>query len=75
MSEEKPEQEEQGESYFDGIRADVETAVYAYSTLIEIDMGLLDKSTQRGLSKAKSDCVTVICKAMKILQESYANDD
>lgn len=67
-------QEEKDDSYFEGIRADLETAVYAYTAIIEIDLGLQDKVTQRSLGKAKDACVTIMCKALKILQESYDDE-
>ena len=70
--EEKKVEEVEGEtSYYDEIRADIETAVYAFTSLEEVDTGLFGKIMQNNISKAKKDCVYIICKGLKAIKEGY----
>lgn len=72
--EKKVVEDEQEESYYDEVRADIETAVYAYSTLLEIDMGMQPKSVQKQIDEAKKDCITIMCKALDIIRKSYEEE-
>lgn len=70
MAEEK-EIEETTDNFYDEIRADVETSVYTYATLLEIDVQMQEKSVQSKLDRAKKDCVLVMCRGMRIIAEAY----
>jgi hypothetical protein len=76
-AEEKPEVEEQEDdnSYYDDVRADIDTAIYAFSALQEVDMVLYSKAMQQNISSAKRNCVFIICKGMKLLREGYEESE
>lgn len=69
MADEEKKVEE--ETYYDDIRADIETAVYAFSTLEEVDTAMYSKIMQNNIRNAKKDCVAIICKGIKALREGY----
>lgn len=71
--EEKPEAEQE-ESYYDDVRADIETAVYAFASLEEVDAALFGKGLQSKVKKAKEDCIFIICKGIETLKEGYENE-
>lgn len=75
MSEEKEAkmdvEQEQGEYYYDEIRADIDTAIYAYSTLEEIDTAMMDKKVQQQILRAKDDCVLIICRGIRELRVAW----
>jgi hypothetical protein len=62
-------------TYYDEIRADVETAVYAYATLEEIDVQMQAKSLQTAIRKAKQDCIIIMCKGLEMIREGYDEDE
>lgn len=63
------------ETIFDEIRADIDTAIYAYATLLEIDLQMQSKSVQKDIAKAKNDCVFIICKGIQSLREGYGQEE
>lgn len=71
--EDKPEveQEQDDNSYYDDVRADVDTAIYAFSALQEVDTAMYSKVMQSNIRNAKNNCVFIICKGMKLLREGY----
>lgn len=74
MLDEKP-QEEQQETYYDDVRADIETAVYTYTSLEEMDSALYNKSVQKSISKAKENCIFIMCRGLEILRDGYEKED
>jgi hypothetical protein len=75
MSDEEQKIEDDGSSFYDEVRADIETAVYSYATLEEIDSGLLSKGVQKDIQRAKQDCITIICKGIELIRVGYELED
>jgi hypothetical protein len=69
---EEPEikKEDEAATYYEEVRADVETAVYALEAFENIDMQL-QGSMNKNLKKAKEDCLFVICEGIKIIADGY----
>ena len=63
--------EDEASGIYDEVRADIETAVYSYATLEEIDAGLLSKGEQKDIQRAKQDCITIICKGIELIKAGY----
>lgn len=72
MLDEKPEVEEV--TYYEEIRADIETAVYAYTAFEEMDTALFSKAKQRNINNAKEDCLEIICKGLELIRKGYENN-
>lgn len=70
MPEEKKDEQEEL-TYYDEIRADVETAVYAYSAFEEMDTALYSKIMQNNIKNAKRDCIKIMCKGLQLIREGY----
>lgn len=70
MSEEKDDKKTQDEDY-EGIRADVDTAIYAFKTLEEIDAAILGKNIATKISKTKESCLYIIFNGIEALRNSY----
>lgn len=73
--EEKPEAVEEDTSYYDEVRADVETAVYTFSALQELDIQLFGKPMQKKIKDAKDDCVFIMCKGLELIKECYEESE
>jgi hypothetical protein len=69
MPDEKP--VEEVFTYYDEIRADVETAVYAYTSFEEMDLQLHSQIMQRNIKNAKRDCIKIMCKGLQLIREGY----
>jgi hypothetical protein len=67
-------EEKEEMTYYDEIRADVETAVYAFSALEEMDSALFSQIMQRNIKDAKKNCVKIICKGLQLIREGYEKE-
>jgi hypothetical protein len=67
-------EETEEESYYDEVRADIETSVYVFATLEEMDTALYGKSIQGQIKRAKENCIFIMCKGMETLRDGYGEE-